>query len=617
MLRRAAPLRGRLLAAFAAAAMLWTAGAGVPARADPASRAQWHPLAAAHLYAVFAGALEPVDWRGIATRYAAVAPEFPHAGTESAYAALERLAPFAGRDPGAAVKAAVEARDPAALGAASVRALSVAVRERLDRARTVLDRPAAARRPVLDAQAVYRGLEGGLRAGDPEAHRQLGLLWLQLMTALGGGPVDTRRAGAAIDRLAGALRARFETGAPPLPSPGTAWLPPDAAVGEQAPLPRLVLNFEERGIDERRLFLVAYGDMLFDSPLLFGGPARDLGVACSSCHNRGDANRTFYIPGLSRRPGGVDVDGGFFDPAANDHRFDPLDIPSLRGVRFTAPYGRDGRTASLREFVRGVIVREFAGAEPTPLMLDALVAYMNEFDFLPAPLLYRDGRLNAGASAAARRGEAIFNRPYPSMGGRSCATCHIPDAHFLDGRRHDIGSAVASSTHARDTAFDTPTLLGILYTAPYFHDGALATLADVVEWFNRRYALGLDATSAADLTAYLEAVGTGERPFESFDAENTRARLGFAEASVFLSTLDRLIPARDRRHALLALRSVGADLSADAAGMATADARAAAAALASRIPALARAVDDGDWRKAAGLWAEYREAEARHADRIH
>ena len=357
--------------------------------------------------------------------------------------------------------------------------------------------------------------------------------------------------------------------------------------------------------------------MLFDSPLLFGGSARDLGIACSSCHNRGDVNRTFYIPGLSRRPGGVDVDGGFFNPAANDHRFDPLDIPSLRGVRFTAPYGRDGRTASLREFVRGVVVHEFAGAEPTPLMLDALVAYMNEFDFLPAPLLYRDGRLNARAGTAARRGEAIFNRPFPSMGGRSCAACHIPDAHFLDGRRHDIGSAAPSSTHARDSAFDTPTLLGILYTAPYFHDGVLPTLAHVVDWFNRRYALGLDAASAADLTAYLEAVGAGERPFESFDAENTRARLGFAEASVFLSTLDRLIPARDRRHALLALRSVGADLAADAAGMATPDARTAAAALASRISALARAVDDGDWREAARLWAEYREAEARHADRIH
>ena len=615
MPRRAAPVRRRLMAAFAAAATLWAAGA--PARADPASRAQWHPLAAAHLYAVFAGVLEPVDWQGIAARYAAVAPEFPHAGAESAYAALERLAPFAGRDPGAAVRAAVEARDPAALGAASARALSVAVRERLDRARTVLDRPVSARRPVLEAQSVYRGLEGGLRAGDPDAHRRLGLLWLQLTTALGGASVDTGRAGAAIDRLAAALRARFETGAPPLPSPGAPWLPPDGVVGEQAPLPRLVLNFEERGVDERRLFLVAYGDMLFDSPLLFGGSARDLGIACSSCHNRGDVNRTFYIPGISLRPGGVDVDGGFFNPAANDHRFDPLDIPSLRGVRFTAPYGRDGRTASLREFVRGVVVHEFAGAEPTPLMLDALVAYMNEFDFLPAPLLYRDGRLNARAGAAARRGEAIFNRPFPSMGGRSCAACHIPDAHFLDGRRHDIGSAAPSSTHARDTAFDTPTLLGILYTAPYFHDGALPTLADVVDWFNRRYALGLDAASAADLTAYLEAVGAGERPFESFDAEDTRARLGFAEASVFLSTLDRLIPARDRRHALLALRSVGADLAADAAGMATPDARTAAAALASRISALARAVDNGDWREAARLWAEYREAEARHADSIH
>ncbi len=53
-----------------------------------------------------------------------------------------------------------------------------------------------------------------------------------------------------------------------------------------------------------------------------------------------------------------------------------VDTPSLRGVRLTAPYGRDGRIATLREFARHVIVNEFAGDEPAPRVLDALVAYM-------------------------------------------------------------------------------------------------------------------------------------------------------------------------------------------------------------------------------------------------
>ena len=149
-------------------------------------------------------------------------------------------------------------------------------------------------------------------------------------------------------------------------------LPPGSDIFDQDPLPLLVLNFEEQGIDETDLPSIAYGDMLFDSAEIFGGPARDLGIACSTCHNRSDINQRFFIPGASHQPGAVDVDGAFFNPMFNDRRDDPIDIPSLRGLRFTGPYGRDGRFASLRDFSRNVIVNEFAGEEPTPFMLDAL-----------------------------------------------------------------------------------------------------------------------------------------------------------------------------------------------------------------------------------------------------
>jgi cytochrome c peroxidase len=33
-------------------------------------------------------------------------------------------------------------------------------------------------------------------------------------------------------------------------------------------------------------------------------------------------------------------------------------------------------------------------------------------------------------------------------------------------------------------AFNTPTLLGVSRTAPYMHNGALATLNDVVQFYN-------------------------------------------------------------------------------------------------------------------------------------
>jgi len=48
-------------------------------------------------------------------------------------------------------------------------------------------------------------------------------------------------------------------------------------------------------------------------------------------------------------------------------------------------------------------------------------------------------------------------------------------------------------------ALKTPTLLGSAATASYFHDGSLATVADVVGWYDRRYRLELDPGAAEDL----------------------------------------------------------------------------------------------------------------------
>lgn len=395
------------------------------------------------------------------------------------------------------------------------------------------------------------------------------------------------------------------------------WLPPDANLNDQNPLPRLVLNFEQRGIDERDLFMVAYGDMLFDSPEIFGDPARSLGLSCATCHNRGDANMALFIPGLSTVPGTIDVDSSHFNRLGNDMRIDPLDTPSLRGIRFMAPYGRNGRTASLRQFARNVIVGEFAGPEPTPLMLDALVAYMNEFDFLPAPYLDRDGRLNERASASAKRGQALFNKKFARMGGKSCASCHIPSGNFLDGRRHDIGSAKPATTNARDGAFDTPTLLSIAHNAPYFHDGSLPTLGAVVGWFDKRYGLRLAAREKKDLTAYLTAVGTGEKPYEEFTDEKTRFKLDFGELSTFLSTLNELIPARDAFHAQLLIRTVARDLRLDASGLKDMRLAPKVYELSDMLDLMDKAIAAKNWDRTAALWTQYQEKEKRYARRLH
>src|ERR1700759_56183 len=119
------------------------------------------------------------------------------------------------------------------------------------------------------------------------------------------------------------------------------------------------------------------------------------------------------MPKMSTRPGNFDPTGPLFNPKADNFVLDPVRIPSLRGARYLAPYGHDGRTRSLRDFVHDVIVGEFACPQPAPTVLDALVAYIQDIDFLPNPSLGRGGRLNADASDAERRGEVLFRRPFP------------------------------------------------------------------------------------------------------------------------------------------------------------------------------------------------------------
>lgn len=589
----------------------------------------WHPVPAGYLRSLFYLKLVPIDWDRVAREYDHVAD--PTSSLGSLWDGFTPAAALEGIDHVAAIRGALEARDPWALATNSTTAVSQLTRLHLRRANEQLDRPGAAMEEVHEAARLYRAFDRFVRHGDPLAARALGLAWLELTTSLGSTGVESRattptyraRFEAARRTVETYLRANYETGErpkslDPLPAGAAAeapmppWLPPGTDLNDQDPLPRLVLNFESHGVDERDLFLVAYGDMLFDSPVLFGAPASELNIKCSTCHNRSDINQRFFIPGISDRPGGADVDGHFFNPRFNDRRADALDTPSLRGIRFTAPYGRDGRFAGLRDFVRNVIVNEFGGAEPTPLMLDALIAYMLEFDWLPAPNLNPDGTLNARATDAARRGEELFNRPFASMGDRSCSTCHVAADNFVDRRRHDIGSMAATEPGARNAFFDTPTLINIVHTAPYFHDGSLETLADVVAWFDDRYELGLTPVERSDLTAYLEAVGTGTDPYEIFDDENTPFRLFWSELTTFASTLDTLLPARDAEHARLLIATVAPDLRLDASALVDLSKTPLVYEMADLLDAIDAAIVAGDWAGAEEIWDRFKAKEAEY-----
>lgn len=554
-----------LLARILAVCLL-AAGIGA-ARAHVVPPEELHPVAASYRRAHFILNLNPVGWPQVWSDMERVGRALREARPAAAgrfsreLAAARRVAqPRPGED---GVTAAVAARERGrrlvfSLATRGVCALLVS---RLD-----LIRQGAARtevkRHLSEARRIFRAFEETLPHLDPKAWREMQIRWLEASSELGAAgvmgrgarPMDLQKIRASLSFIRRYFHANFsefraggERRLLPRPKASATYLqaarvpqrlPPGANINKQLPRPRQILGMAARGASEAETFLIALGDMAFDSPEIFGEPARSLGVSCNTCHNKGVTNPALFIPGLSGEKGGVDVSNSFFAGHANNGLFDPLDTPDLRGIRFTAPYGRNGRFGSLREFVRNVIVNEFNGPEPDPMLMDGMIAYMNEFEFLPNPKLQKSGRLRPGrVSGAALRGERIFHRKFPGMmGGMSCAGCHIPHANFLDHKRHDIGSAGAGQSF-RTGGLDTPTLLSSRFTAPYFHDGSLPTLRAVSAWFNASFGLGLGAGEVDDLTAYLEAVGDGVDGMEDtiYTLESELEEFDF-----FLSTYERL-----------------------------------------------------------------------------
>jgi cytochrome c peroxidase len=307
--------------------------------------------------------------------------------------------------------------------------------------------------------------------------------------------------------------------------------------------PREVFRSENVG---RKSYLINLGNMAFSSPAILGEVARQAGMSCATCHVNGSGNAKLFMPNMSTRPGNFDTTGPLFNPSANNFVLDPVRIPSLRGARYLSPYGHDGRTASLREFVRNVIVGEFAGPEPAPRIVDAIVAYIQDIDFLPNPSLGPAGRLTGAIRDSERRGEALFSKPFPHDPGMSCAGCHIPSGAFVDHRQHDVGSG---------GLFKTPTLRNADFNAPYFHDGRFDNYDQVVGHFDRVFDLGLSAQDRRDLVAYLTAVGDGMQPYERDGAGAT-----LKEINDFNTVLATAIPAVDKEIVALAVDTIGNEL---------------------------------------------------------
>lgn len=158
-------------------------------------------------------------------------------------------------------------------------------------------------------------------------------------------------------------------------APAEDWLPPGSTTDLTIDRPSELLR---TGTVQDEKFL--YGRLLFRSPEILGEKAIRIGLSCDSCHTNGHVNTSFYIDGLSDKPGRIDVSHRFWQAGFEDGKDNPIDIPSLRDVAETAPYGTAIVFQDLPAFTRHVTVTEFGGPEPKQDQLDALVSYMNALE---------------------------------------------------------------------------------------------------------------------------------------------------------------------------------------------------------------------------------------------
>lgn len=285
---------------------------------------------------------------------------------------------------------------------------------------------------------------------------------------------------------------------------------------------------------------IALGRMLFYDPVL----SVDSSQACADCHFQDLA----FTDALGKSKGALGVEGSrsamslanvglYYDGLFWDGRAKSLEEQSLHPITDPEELAGDWseilprfreNKAYLQKFEAAFGLKEAVVIQPRHVAMAlaqferSLLSFDSKFD--------RVQRGEAEFTLSELRGWSIFFDANPDLSMAECNHCHI-DPLFsnlkfennglqqLDKNGHypDNGREGISGRSGDRGKFRVPTLRNIALTAPYMHNGSLATLEEVLEHYDSggHYGLtvspnvrplSLTAEDKADLLAFLNTL---------------------------------------------------------------------------------------------------------------
>lgn len=291
--------------------------------------------------------------------------------------------------------------------------------------------------------------------------------------------------------------------------------------------------------------------LFFDTRL-----SRDGTVSCASCHQPDK----YFTDGLTRARG-------------LNNQVLSRNTPSLLNAAFFSRFFHDGRTSSVSQLSAQVMLhpQEF-GARPghlanyintdarynqmfrdarIPASFNGAAVAIGQYVLTKTAANSRRDRALAGLdtfTALEKQGLNLFN------GKARCAECHSGSA-FTDNLFHNLGfPATTDAGRFLQTGlpqhrfqFKTPSLRNVAETAPYFHNGSVATLEAVVALYNQGQnlnrgsqddivrPLGLSAGEELALVAYLRTLSSAvprDQSPDDYETWSQRVRFGRGELSL-------------------------------------------------------------------------------------